>query len=79
MTINVNKKIEKKQMKEHEKAREYQRIFNLWRFYDSLATFFSLCGLLLGMISYEIAITDYKPQTFDIDTSWSVLAAVAMN
>ena len=35
-------------------SKNYQKLFNSWRRYDIMATVFSIAGLLLAMINYEL-------------------------
>ena len=78
LVIPITEKNKKRAKEEVQKGREYQRIFNLWRYYDSLATMFATMGLLLGIISYEIDISHYT--NYDIDPNHhGDLATLAMS
>lgn len=37
-------------------SKNYSKLFNSWRLFDSYATIFSITSLLLAMINYEIDI-----------------------
>ena len=37
-------------------SKNYMKLFNSWRRYDSLATVFSILSLILAVINYEIDI-----------------------
>ena len=37
-------------------SKNYGKLFNSWRRYDSLTTFFSCLSLILAMLNYEIDI-----------------------
>ena len=37
-------------------SKNYMKLFNSWRRYDSLATVFSILSLILAVINYEVDI-----------------------
>lgn len=50
-------------------SKNYMRLFNSWRRYDSLATIFSILSLILAIVNYEIDIYQKKVQGVIYTTS----------
>lgn len=78
VVVNVTDKTKQKEIIDANKTREYTKIFNHWRYWDSIATLWSTFGLLLGMISYEIDISNYQKQHFPTEPPYGDLTTLAM-